>query len=219
MRVREFDLACFRRRQLRDPLLIDTIADLQQRGVGFRSVQESIDTTTPGGKLIFHIFGALAEFERDLIRERTVAGLAAARARGANWRATAEHDRVQGHRRPSDVRVAGLLGRGHCADSRRQSSVHLSPPPSSGSKVRRRRRSYRSIEVIGRSYRTALLPRADAGQRVLTYPFRCATQAALLAASPTTRRTNPPPFARPPGDDRTSSVGNCAGASATARFA
>jgi DNA invertase Pin-like site-specific DNA recombinase len=62
--------------------LIDAIADLQRRGIGFRSVQESIDTTTPGGKLIFHIFGALAEFERDLIRERTVAGLAAARARG-----------------------------------------------------------------------------------------------------------------------------------------
>jgi len=62
--------------------LIDTIADLQRRGIGFRSVQESIDTTTPGGKLIFHIFGALAEFERDLIRERTVAGLVAARARG-----------------------------------------------------------------------------------------------------------------------------------------
>src|ERR1700736_1552969 len=62
--------------------LIDTVAELQRRGVGFRSLQESIDTTTPGGKLIFHIFGALAEFERDLIRERTVAGLAAARARG-----------------------------------------------------------------------------------------------------------------------------------------
>jgi DNA invertase Pin-like site-specific DNA recombinase len=47
-----------------------------------RSVQESIDTTTPGGRLVFHVFGALAEFERDLIRERTHAGLAAARARG-----------------------------------------------------------------------------------------------------------------------------------------
>jgi DNA invertase Pin-like site-specific DNA recombinase len=62
--------------------LIDTISELQSRNVGFRSVQENIDTTTPGGKLIFHIFGALAEFERDLIRERTLAGLAAARARG-----------------------------------------------------------------------------------------------------------------------------------------
>lgn len=62
--------------------LIDTITQLQERGIGFRSVTESIDTTTSGGKLIFHVFGALAEFERDIIRERTNAGLAAARARG-----------------------------------------------------------------------------------------------------------------------------------------
>jgi DNA invertase Pin-like site-specific DNA recombinase len=62
--------------------LIETITALEQRGIGFRSLTESIDTTTPGGKLIFHIFGALAEFERDLIRERTNAGLVAARARG-----------------------------------------------------------------------------------------------------------------------------------------
>jgi DNA invertase Pin-like site-specific DNA recombinase len=62
--------------------LIDTITNLQQRNVGFRSLEEQINTTTPGGKLIFHIFGALAEFERDLLRQRTLAGLAAARARG-----------------------------------------------------------------------------------------------------------------------------------------
>src|SRR3954470_22651347 len=62
--------------------LIETIRQLQERGVGFRSLQEQIDTTTSGGKLIFHVFGALAEFERDLIRDRTHAGLAAARARG-----------------------------------------------------------------------------------------------------------------------------------------
>ncbi|MGH2869190.1 MAG: recombinase family protein [Solirubrobacteraceae bacterium] len=62
--------------------LIDTIRLLEDRGIGFRSLQESIDTTTPGGRLIFHMFGALAEFERDLIRERTTAGLVAARARG-----------------------------------------------------------------------------------------------------------------------------------------
>ena len=55
---------------------------LQQQGIGFRSLTESIDTTSSGGKLIFHVFGALAEFERDLIRERTQAGLQAARARG-----------------------------------------------------------------------------------------------------------------------------------------
>src|SRR6266540_4852710 len=55
---------------------------IHKRNVGFRSLTENIDTTSPGGKLIFHIFGSLAEFERDLIRERTLAGLAAARARG-----------------------------------------------------------------------------------------------------------------------------------------
>lgn len=62
--------------------LIDTVERLEARGVGLRSLQESIDTSTPGGRLIFSIFGALAQFERDLIRERTRAGLAAARARG-----------------------------------------------------------------------------------------------------------------------------------------
>jgi DNA invertase Pin-like site-specific DNA recombinase len=66
------------------PHLIETVTALAQRGVGFKSLTESIDTTSSGGKLIFHIFGALAEFERDLIRDRTRAGLAAARARGRN---------------------------------------------------------------------------------------------------------------------------------------
>src|SRR5512144_761498 len=61
--------------------LIETITGLDTRGIGFKSLTESIDTTTSGGKLIFHIFGALAEFERDIIRERTQAGLTAARAR------------------------------------------------------------------------------------------------------------------------------------------
>src|SRR3954464_11785444 len=64
--------------------LIDTVTGLQERGIGFKSLQESIDTTTSGGKLVFHIFGALAEFEREIIRERTQAGLTAARARGRN---------------------------------------------------------------------------------------------------------------------------------------
>jgi len=62
--------------------LIGLMGELEEQGIGFRSLQESIDTTSSGGKLIFHMFGALAEFERNLIRERTRAGLAAARARG-----------------------------------------------------------------------------------------------------------------------------------------
>ncbi len=62
--------------------LIDVVRDLEQQGVALVSLTESLDTGTPGGRLVFHVFGALAEFERDLIRERTMAGLAAARARG-----------------------------------------------------------------------------------------------------------------------------------------
>jgi DNA invertase Pin-like site-specific DNA recombinase len=62
--------------------LIELMTELQQQKIGFQSLQESIDTTTPGGTLIFHIFGALAEFERNLISDRTKAGLDAARARG-----------------------------------------------------------------------------------------------------------------------------------------
>ncbi len=62
--------------------LIDTVNALDERQVGFRSLRESIDTTTPGGRLVFHLFGALAQFEREIIRDRTVAGLTAARARG-----------------------------------------------------------------------------------------------------------------------------------------
>ena len=62
--------------------LIQVVQQLQANETGFQSLQENMDTTTSGGQLIFHIFGALAEFERSLIRERTNAGLAAARARG-----------------------------------------------------------------------------------------------------------------------------------------
>jgi DNA invertase Pin-like site-specific DNA recombinase len=62
--------------------LIDTVTMLQSMGIGFKSLTENIDTTTSGGKLVFHIFGALAEFEREIIRERTQAGLESARSRG-----------------------------------------------------------------------------------------------------------------------------------------
>ena len=67
-------------RSVRD--LIDQVRTIEERGAGFRSLTEAIDSTTPGGRVMFHIFGALAEFERNLIRERTQAGLSAARARG-----------------------------------------------------------------------------------------------------------------------------------------
>ena len=67
-------------RSLKD--LITRITELNDRKIGFKSLTEQIDTTTSGGKLIFHIFGALAEFERDIIKERTNAGLEAARTRG-----------------------------------------------------------------------------------------------------------------------------------------
>src|SRR6266446_222273 len=77
--------------------LIELLKGLKERGIEFISLTEQIDTTTPGGKLIFHLLGALAEFERDLIRERTNAGLAAARVRG----------RVGGRpRRATDGKVA-----------------------------------------------------------------------------------------------------------------
>lgn len=69
-------------RSLKD--LIELVSFFDSKGVGLRSITENIDTATSGGKLIFHIFGSMAEFERDLIRERTLAGLATARARGRN---------------------------------------------------------------------------------------------------------------------------------------
>lgn len=65
--------------------LVETVEDLSARGVGFVSLTEAIDTTSPGGRLVFHVFSALAEFERELIRERTNAGLEAAKKRGAKF--------------------------------------------------------------------------------------------------------------------------------------
>ena len=62
--------------------LLDTVAGLDERGIAFRSLHDPIDTSTPAGKLVFNLFAALAEFDRDLIRERTVAGMQAAIARG-----------------------------------------------------------------------------------------------------------------------------------------
>jgi len=62
--------------------LIEIVTDLNKKGIGFRCITQNLDTTTPSGMMIFHVFGAMAEFERELIRERTQAGLKAARSRG-----------------------------------------------------------------------------------------------------------------------------------------
>lgn len=89
-------------RSLKD--LLQRMEELRAREVGFLSLHESIDTSTPVGKFTFHLFSALAEFERELIRERTRAGLVAARARG----------RVGGRRRsmtPEKIRIAARLMR------------------------------------------------------------------------------------------------------------
>lgn len=85
--------------------LIDTVATLDERGIHLRSLQEQLDTSTSGGKLVFHVFGALAEFERDLIRERTEAGLTAARARGK----VGGRPRAEALNTPEKVRVAKAL--------------------------------------------------------------------------------------------------------------
>jgi DNA invertase Pin-like site-specific DNA recombinase len=70
------------------PHLLTTVTDLKTRGIAFRSLTEQMDTTTPQGEFLFHVFGALAQFERSLIQERVQAGLAAARRRGCReaWR-------------------------------------------------------------------------------------------------------------------------------------
>jgi len=115
--------------------LIDTVNALSERKVGFRSLTENIDTTTSGGKLVFHIFGALAEFERELIRERTQAGLAAARARGRNGgRPTVmPPDKVATARRMYDSKdytveaIAAVLG-----VSRASIYRHLASPATNG---------------------------------------------------------------------------------------
>ena len=77
-------LVCYRLDRVARSLsqLILTVEDLEARGIGFKSLNEQIDTTSAGGKLVFHIFASLAQYEKSLIKSRTMAGLEAARARG-----------------------------------------------------------------------------------------------------------------------------------------
>ena len=85
--------------------LIEVVTGLEEREVGFKSLTEQLDTTTSGGKLIFHLFAALSEFERDVIRERTRAGLSAARARGRKG----GHPRASSFDDPKKVALAQAL--------------------------------------------------------------------------------------------------------------
>ena len=84
--------------------LIDLVGELGERGVGLRSLQEGIDTTTPGGRLVFHVFSALAQFEREVIIERSRAGVAAARARGRVGRTAGSNDSRQTSHGPTPER-------------------------------------------------------------------------------------------------------------------
>jgi hypothetical protein len=111
--------------------LVDTVTGLADRGVGFRSLQEAIDTTTPGGKLVFHVFAALAEFEPDRIRERPTAGLAARPGPGPPRRPTLGHDHPQAEGRPGRCTTRGYtLGAG--AEGGRQPPGHLGHAPTLG---------------------------------------------------------------------------------------
>lgn len=85
--------------------LLDVVMALEDKGIGFNSLSENIDTTTSTGKLVFHIFGSLAEFERNLIRDRTLAGLAAARARGRKG----GHPRVTAFNTPNKLALARAM--------------------------------------------------------------------------------------------------------------
>jgi DNA invertase Pin-like site-specific DNA recombinase len=137
--------------------LIDLVTELDRRGVGFRSLTESIDTTTSAGKLVFHVFGALAEFERSIIAERTNAGLASARARGRKGGrpAVMTPDKLAAAKRLYEGRdhtveqIAAMLGvsrttiyRGlHAGDAMQHqsnSAALSSPAPASGSRDGRR---------------------------------------------------------------------------------
>ena len=107
------------------PHLVDTVAALGERGVQFRSLTEHIDTTTAGGELVFHIFAALAQMERRIISERTLAGLEAARARGrVGGRPTVmTPDKLEAAQRLVEARVpitkiAASLGVGRATVSR-----------------------------------------------------------------------------------------------------
>jgi hypothetical protein len=109
--------------------LIELIAELERRQLGFRSLTEGIDTTASSGRLVFHIFGAIAEFERQLIRERMQAGLKAARARGRlGGRRTVVTDERKVARRPRRARRWSAHDATDRRPDRRRPRHVVSPP-------------------------------------------------------------------------------------------
>src|SRR6267143_736062 len=109
--------------------LIETVETLRVRGIGFRSLTEALDTTTAQGRLVFHMFGALAEFERSLIRERTQAGLGRRAARWPHGRPTAETHRRRHRGRQGDARQSRHRRDANRAPPRRLSRDALSVHP------------------------------------------------------------------------------------------
>lgn len=110
--------------------LIDTVRRLEAKGVGFRSLTEGVDTTTPGGTLIFHLFGALAQFERDLIRERTCRAESSRGARPQRWSQADGNDRQARAGPVADRRRADGARGSRAAEGREvdalQCALHLS---------------------------------------------------------------------------------------------
>jgi DNA invertase Pin-like site-specific DNA recombinase len=121
-------------RSLRD--LVDTVTRLAGRGVGFCSLQEAIDTTTPGGKLVFHVFAALAEFERDLVRADQRRAGRRPRPRPPR-RPALGHDPAQAASGDGDVRIWAVHGGGDRQGPRGEPRVGLPPPDGAGRSGRR----------------------------------------------------------------------------------
>jgi Resolvase, N terminal domain len=129
--------------------LVDTVTGLAERGIGFRSLQEAIDTTTPGGKLVFHIFAALAEFERDLIRGADQRRVGCCPGPGSHRRAAGGDDRAQDPARPRDVCLQAVHRGRHRQRPGGQPGVHLPPPR----RPRRLAHGFGGLAVRGRNCR------------------------------------------------------------------
>jgi DNA invertase Pin-like site-specific DNA recombinase len=142
--------------------LIETVETLRLRGIGFRSLTEALDTTTAQGRLVFHMFGALAEFERSLIRERTRAGLAAARRAGRTGGRPPKltDDDIEAAKAMLANPDIGVTQIAHRLGSHRRRSIGTSRPREP--RIRRAFDNGRSSPKAGRSPRVSAWRRAAA---------------------------------------------------------